>query len=162
MIKKYLPFLLIVLCICSCADPKSFEFKGVKSIKVEKIGTGNNVFNAQLEYNNPNHFELTLKKIDCEIWVNDQKLTHYALDTNLLIPSNANFVVPAKMDIQLSSLLKHSVDIMFNKPLKIAVIGNATLSKGFFTKTVPVNFSTTQRLNLKESVMRDMIKNIQN
>jgi hypothetical protein len=51
---------------------------------------------------------------------------------------------------------------MFNKPLKITIIGNATLTKGIFTKTIPVNFSTTQKLNLKESVMRDAIKSIQN
>jgi LEA14-like dessication related protein len=160
---KYIyPLLSIILLLTACADPKSFEFKGLKSIKIEKASMGKNIFNVQLEYNNPNHFELTLKKIDCEILINDQKFTHYALDTTLLIPSNANFVVPAKMEIQLSNLLKHSVDIMFNKPLKITIIGNATLTKGIFTKTVPVNFSTTQQLNLKESVMRDAIKSIQN
>jgi LEA14-like dessication related protein len=160
---KYLFTLLsLIFFLTACSDPKSFEFKGLKSVKIEKASLGKNIFNAQFEYNNPNHFELTLKKIDCEIWINDQKLTRYALDTSLLIPSNASFVVPAKMEIELSSLLKHSVDIMFNKPLKIAVIGNATLSKGFFTKTIPVNFSTMQKLNLKESVVRDAIKSIQN
>jgi len=65
------------------------------------------------------------------------------------------------MEIELANLLKHSVDIMFNKPLKFTIQGNATLSKGFFTKTVPVNFTTTKTLNLKESVMREAMNAIQ-
>jgi hypothetical protein len=50
---------------------------------------------------------------------------------------------------------------MFNKPLKITIVGNATLSKGIFTKTVPVNFTTVKSLNLKESVMREAMNTIQ-
>jgi LEA14-like dessication related protein len=161
----YKKSLLAFFCVCfllACEEPKAFEFKGLKSINLEKAGLGKNIFNAQFEYNNPNEFELTLKKIDCNIFINDQKLTHYALDTNLLIPSNANFIIPAKMEIELSSLLKHSVAIMFNKPLKISVVGNAILSKGIFTKNVPVNFSTTQKLNLKESVIREASNSLSN
>jgi LEA14-like dessication related protein len=154
-------FFAIILLIASCADPKSFEFKGVKSVNIEKASIKKNILNAQLEYYNPNNFDLTLKKIDCDIFINDQKLTHYGLDTVLVIPSTANFIVPAKMEIELSNLLKHSVDIMFNKPLKITIVGNATLSKGIFTKTVPVNFTTVKSLNLKESVMREAMNTIQ-
>lgn len=158
---KLLFFPIIVL-FASCSSPKSFEFKGVKSIKIEKASLKQNILNAQIEYYNPNSFELSLKNIDCDIFVNDQKFTHYALDTNLVIPSSSNFVVPAKMEIQLADLLKHSVDIMFNKPLKFTIIGKATLSKGIFTKTIPVNFTTTKTLNLKESAVREAMKGIQN
>ena len=162
MLKNWCLLFVLTVTLFACNEPKSFEFKGLKSIKVEKAGLGKNIFNAQFEYNNPNDFELRLKKIDCNIFINDQKLTHYALDTNLMIPANSPFIVPAKMEIELSTLLKHSVDIMFNKTLKISVVGNAVLSKGMFTKNVPVNFTTTQKLNLKESVVRDAMKSFQN
>lgn len=161
MKKGVLPFLLIILVFASCESPKSFEFKGVKSFKIEKAGIKQNILNAKIEYYNPNGFDLTLKKIDCDIFVNDQKFTHYGLDTNLLIPATSNFVVPARMEIALATILQHSVDIIFNKPLKISIQGNATLSKGFFTKTVPVNFTTTKTLNLKESVLREAMSSIQ-
>jgi LEA14-like dessication related protein len=155
-------FLAFIISLASCSSPKSFEFKGVKSFKIEKASLKQNLLNAQIEYYNPNNFELALKNIDCDIFINDQKLTHYALDTNLVIPAASNFVVPAKMEIQLSNLLKHSVDIMFNKPLKFTIVGKATLSKGIFTKTIPVNFTTTKTLNLKESTVREAMKGIQN
>ncbi len=158
---RIIQILLITLVLVSCGSPKSFEFKGVKSFKIEKASLKQNILNAQVEYFNPNNFELSLKKIDCDIFVNDQKLTHYALDTVLVIPASSNFVVPAKMEIELANILKHSVDVMFNKPLKFTIQGNATLSKGIFTKTVPINFTTTKTLNLKESVMREAMNAIQ-
>jgi hypothetical protein len=36
--------------------------------------------------------------------------------------------------------------------MKITVKGNATLSKGIFTKHLPIEFSTEQKLNLKEAL----------
>ena len=140
--------ILFVVLLTSCAAPKPFIFKGLSSIKVEKASFGKNLFNAQFLYENPNKFEVTLKKIDCNILLNNQLLTHYALDTIFVIPANASFQLPAKMEIELSSLLKNSVDILFNKPMKINVKGNATLSKGLFTKTLPIEFEVEQKLNL--------------
>lgn len=154
-------FLALLLIITGCSAPKSFEIKSVKSLKVEKLGIKENVFNAQLECFNPNNFSVVVKKIDCDIFVNDQKLTHYLLDTNIEVPAAANFMLPAKMEIGLSSILNHSVDIMFNKPFKIVVTGNATVSKGFFTKNIAINYTTTKTFNLKEAAVRDIIKTIQ-
>ena len=54
------------------------------------------------------------------------------------------------MEIELSILLKNTVDILFNRPMKIGVKGTATMSKGMFTKTIPIDFETTQKLNLKD------------
>ena len=34
------------------------------------------------------------------------------------------------------------------KPIKLNIKGQATLSKGIFTKTVPIAFETNQKLNL--------------
>lgn len=146
-------FLLILVVIASsCASPKPFVFKGLKSIKLEKAGLGKNVFNANFAYQNPNHFKLLLKQLDCDVFINDQPFTHYHLDTAFTIPANTDFVMPAKMEIELSSILKHSVDILFNKPMKITVRGDATLSKGVFTKHLPIEFTTQQKLDLKEAL----------
>jgi hypothetical protein len=65
------------------------------------------------------------------------------------------------MEIELANILKHSVDIIYNKPMKITIVGSATLSKGIFTKTIPVNFTTVKSLNLKESVIREAMNTIQ-
>jgi hypothetical protein len=70
-------------------------------------------------------------------------------------------MLPAKVEIALSSILTYSVDIMFNKPFKIVVIGNATVSKGIFTKEIAINYTTTKTFNLKEAAVRDIVNAIQ-
>jgi hypothetical protein len=38
--------------------------------------------------------------------------------------------------------------------MKVGIKGNATISKGMFTKTIPINFETSQKLNLREAIMK--------
>ena len=109
---------------------------------------GKNKIRAKINYYNPNNFSMQLKQIDCDILMNNQPFTKVHLDTNFIIPANANFQVPAQMEFEMSTLVKNSMDILFNKPIKLNIKGNATLSKGIFTKTVPIAFETTQKLNL--------------
>ena len=144
----YLFFLACVLLMISCSQPQPFVFKGLKSIKIEKASLGKNVFKAEFTYENPNSFSLALNKLYADIFINDEKFTHYHLDTVFNIPANAAFDLPAIMEFDLTSLLKNSIDLIFNKPMKISVKGTSTLSKGMFTKTIPIEFETTQKLNL--------------
>ena len=147
-------FLASILLLTACASPKNLEFKGIESLKIEKASFGKNIFIASFAYHNPNNFNLVLNKLDCSIYINDQFFTKYTIDSNYTIPANANFSLPAKMEVELTLLLKNSVDILFNKPMKIGIKGTATISKGIFTKTVPIEFETSQKLNLRESILK--------
>jgi LEA14-like dessication related protein len=138
--------------VAACSSPKDFEFKGLQEIKIDKISMGKNKIQAKIKYYNPNNFSMVLKQIDCDILMNNQAFTKVHLDTNFVIPANAEFMVPAQMEFEMSVLVKNSIDILFNKPIKLNIKGNATLSKGIFTRTVPIAFETTQKLNLGEAM----------
>ena len=148
MILRYAVVLLLAPLLISCATPKPFIFKGLKSIAIEKASLGSNILKAEFAFENPNSFTLTLNKLNCDIYVNDEIFTHYNLDTVFNIPANAQFDIPAKIEVELKSLLKNTLDLLLNKPMKISVKGTSTLSKGVFTKTMPIEFETTQKLNL--------------
>jgi LEA14-like dessication related protein len=152
MRKYLLAVLTISLLIISCSSPKDFEFKGLQDIKIEKISMGKNKINAKIKYFNPNNFSMVLKQIDCDILMNNQPFTKVHLDTNFVIPANASFMVPAQMEFEMSSLVKNSMDLIFNKPIKLNIKGNATLSKGVFTRTVPIAFESNQKLNLGDAI----------
>jgi LEA14-like dessication related protein len=152
MRKYLLAVLTISLLIISCSSPKDFEFKGLQDIKIEKISMGKNKINAKIKYFNPNNFSMVLKQIDCDILMNNQPFTKVHLDTNFVIPANASFMVPAQMEFEMSSLVKNSMDLIFNKPIKLNIKGNATLSKGIFTRTVPIAYESNQKLNLGDAI----------
>ena len=140
--------LFIMLLLSACSAPKSFEFKGLQDIQLEKLTMGKNKIRANIKYYNPNTFSLVLKQIDCKVLMNNSQFTQLKLDTNFTIPPNQEFLIPAQLEFQMSDLVKNSMELLLNKPVKLNIKGNATLSKGIFTKTVPIEYETTQKLNL--------------
>ncbi len=138
----FIPFFI------ACSEPQSLEFKGLQDIQLENLTMGKNKLKANIKYHNPNDFSLTLKQIDCKILLNNGFFTTLKLDTNFVIPAKKDFLLPAQFEFQMKDLVKNSMDLLFNKPVKLNILGNATLSKGVFTKTVPISYETTQKLNL--------------
>lgn len=140
--------LFIILLLTACSEPQSFEFKGLQDIQIDKLTMGKNIIRANIRYYNPNDFSLVLKQIDCKVLLNNGKFTQLKLDTNFNVPPKKDFLLPAKLEFQMSDLVKNSMELLLNKPVKLNITGNATLSKGMFTKTVPIDYETTQKLNL--------------
>ena len=140
--------LFVTLLLTACSEPQSFEFKGLQDIQLEKLTISKNIIRANIKYYNPNPFSLVLKQIDCKVLLNNGKFTQLKLDTNFTIPANQDFLLPAQLEFQMSDLVKNSMELLLNKPVKLNITGNATLSKGIFTKTVPIAYETTQKLNL--------------
>lgn len=140
--------LFFILFLTACSDPKSLEFKGLQDLQLEKLTMGKNKLSANLKYHNPNTFSVVLKKIDCKVLMNNGHFTYLKIDTNFTILANKDFLLPAQFEFQMSDLVKNSMDLLFNKPIKLNIVGNATLSKGIFTKTIPIAYETTQKLNL--------------
>ena len=134
--------------MAACSTPQSFEFKGLQDIQLEKLTMGKNKLIANIVYHNPNAFSLVLKQIDCTVLLNNGQFTHLKLDTNFTIPPNKDFLLPAQLEFQMADLVKNSMEILLNKPVKLNIMGNATLSKGIFTKIIPIAYETTQKLNL--------------
>jgi len=140
--------LFIILLFTACSEPQSLEFKGLQDIQLEKLTMGKNKIRANIKYHNPNAFSLVLKQINCNVLLNNGKFTQLKLDTNFIIPANKDFIIPAQLEFQMSDLVNNSMELLLNKPVKLNIKGNATLSKGIFTKTVPIEYETTQKLNL--------------
>jgi LEA14-like dessication related protein len=141
-------FLFLMILLSACSEPQSFEFKGLQDIQLDKLTMGKNKIRANVKYYNPNPFSLVLKQIDCKVLLNNGNFTVLKLDTNFTIPANQEFLIPAQLEFQMSDLVKNSMELLLNKPVKLNITGNATLSKGIFTKTVPIAYETTQKLNL--------------
>lgn len=141
-------FLFFMLSLSACSEPQSFEFKGLQDIQLDKLTMGKNKIKANVKYYNPNAFSLVLKQIDCKVLLNNGNFTVLKLDTNITIAAKKEFLIPAQLEFQMSDLVKNSMELLLNKPVKLNIKGNATVSKGIFTKTVPIEYETTQKLNL--------------
>jgi LEA14-like dessication related protein len=117
--------LFVIVLLTACSDPQSFEFKGLQDIQLEKLTMGKNTIRANVKYYNPNDFSLVLKQIDCKVLLNNGKFTQLKLDTNFTIPPKKDFLLPAQFEFQMSDLVKNSMELLLNKPVKLNIKGNA-------------------------------------
>jgi LEA14-like dessication related protein len=147
-VKKVLLFALPALFLIGCAKPKSFDYRGVKNVKIETMGFDKTLLNMELIYYNPNGFGVDLKKIDCDVYLDSSYLGKYQLDTLMHIPRMAEFILPSRIAIDMKAILKNGLNLLISKEVLINVKGTTRVGKGGIFKTVPFDYEARQRLSL--------------
>ncbi len=147
-LKKALLFACITLLLASCASPKDFEYRDIRNIRVGSTGVGGTDLNLDLVYYNPNGYGVELKKVDCEVYVNNSYLGKFQLDTSMHIPRKAEFILPTHVRIDMQAVLKNGLGLLFNKEVLINVKGSVRLGRAGFYRTVPFNYEAKHTLNL--------------
>lgn len=147
-------FLLVSICFSllvllpSCRAPKDMVFREIRNVGIESLGFTSSKLTAELEYYNPNNFGLELNRTDVDVFLNNQLLGHSTQDIQLKIPKRGNFIVPVVLDLDMKNLLKNGLAALMNKEVNIKVAGKIKLGKAGVYKTFPVDYSTTQKINL--------------
>lgn len=139
--------LFAIMCVVSCKSPQSFEYKGVQNLRLEKAGFQESLLSLDINYYNPNNFGVQLKQVDCDVYINNQYLGKYKLDTNLYIPKKAPFSLPSKMHVDMKGIWKNAFTVLFNEEVQVDIKGTTRVGKkGIFLK-VPIDYSTRQKLS---------------
>lgn len=144
----YLLYCLPLLVFLSCSTPKGFEYKGVNNVKVNNIGFEYLDLSLNLVYFNPNNFRVDLKKVDCEVYIDNRYLGKYALDTLMHIPKKQNFELPSRLRVSMGGVFKNAFSLFMNKEVLIKVKGKTKIGKGSIFFDVPFNYETRQTISL--------------
>jgi LEA14-like dessication related protein len=139
---------LILLFAASCKKPQSFDYRDLKNLKIENIGYEKTALSMDLVYYNPNGFGVDLKKVDCDVYVDNTYLGKFQLDTLMHIPRRAEFNLPSRILVDMKSLLKNSLNLLFSKEVLVNVKGTTRVGKAGFYTTVPFNYEARHKLNL--------------
>ncbi len=140
--------LSIVILLSACSKPKSFDYRGVKNIKVQQIGFDKSKLSMELVYFNPNNFGVRLKKVDCDIFVDNNFLGKYTLDTSLYIDKKSEFVLPSYMNVDMKNVYKNIFQVLFSKEVTVKLKGTTKVGKSGVYLTVPINFETKQKFTI--------------
>ena len=146
--KKALLFALPVLFLAACTQPQGFDYRDVKNIKIENMGFDKTILNMDLVYYNPNGFGVDLKKVDCDVYVDNSYLGKFLLDTLMHIPRRSEFNLPSRIDIDMKAVLKNGLNLLFSQEVLINVKGTTRVGKAGFYKTVPFNYEARHKFNL--------------
>ena len=101
-----------------------------------------------LVYYNPNGFGVDLKKVDCDVYVDNSYLGKFQLDTLMHIQRRAEFTLPSKILVDMKSVLKNGLNLLFSQEVLINVKGTTRVGKAGIFATVPFNYEARHKLSL--------------
>jgi LEA14-like dessication related protein len=152
MKKSLLPIALVVamfsIFLSGCHKPKDLVFKEFKNLKVDQLSFSGAALNVDLVYYNPNNFGLQLSRTDLDIFVDSTFLGHSTQNIQVAVPRRDNFTIPLKVDLDVKNLLKNGVTSLFNKDVKVRVLGSVKLGKAGVYKTFPVDYTSVQNFSM--------------
>jgi LEA14-like dessication related protein len=145
---KILFLFAFFMCLMSCAnwilENPSFTLRRVSLSPISFIETN---LLLDLDVQNPNHFDLTLKSFECSIYLKNEEIGNGHLEKELLIPSSSTTQIQVPLVVKfkdLSGILK-AISAEDDLPYKIE--GNANVISVFGSLKFP--FSKEGHINLK-------------
>lgn len=135
------------LLFLSCGQIKEPDFRSIENVRVSKFGLNNSSLTLDLHYFNPNNFRLKLKHAEGDAWIENSYIGHFTIDTLVQVPAQGDFVLPVKLRVDMSKVLKNSLVAFLAKEATIKVEGRARVGKGPLFINYPIRYEGKQDLD---------------
>ncbi len=112
------------------------------------MGFEKSTLSMELVYFNPNGFGVDLRKVDADIYIDNQYLGKYQLDTVMHIQRKAEFTLPSRIQVDMRGIFKNALSVLFNREVLLHVKGTTRVGKAGFFKTIPFDYEARHKLEL--------------
>lgn len=113
-INKLLFFGLFLVLASSCKSLVAPDFKDVKDLKVNLAGFTSVDVTGEALFYNPNKTTITIKDIELDVAVDNQKVTHISKTFDIKAAGMEDFTVPIDLNIRLKDLQINSISSALN------------------------------------------------
>lgn len=141
----FLAFILLMLFMPSCREPKELEYRDFKNLSSEKLGFSSSTFKVDLIYYNPNNFGIQLKRTDLDIYIDGNYLGHTAQDYQINIPRRGEFTLPLMVEVDMKNAYKNAFPALFGNEVLVKIVGKLKLGKANVYKSFDVNYEGRQK-----------------
>lgn len=141
-------FLVILLLTTACKKPQGFEYRDLKNFKVNNWGFDRTTISMDLSFYNPNNFGVDLRKVDCDIYIDNTFLGKFMLDTLMRIERQTEFTLPTSMEVDMRQIFKNSFNVLFSKEVLVGAKGTTRVGKGGVFINVPFNYQGRHKVDL--------------
>jgi LEA14-like dessication related protein len=136
--------IFLMSCLSWILEKPSFVLRGV--ILSPRSFTEMNLL-IDLDVQNPNRFDLTLKSFECTIYLKNEEIGKGRLENELLIPSSSTTQIQVPIDVKFKDLGGSLKAIFTGGDLPYKIEGKADVSTAFGSLNFP--FSKEGPINLK-------------
>ena len=126
--------LFSIVFLTSCFDYEEVEFKGVKNIGLEGRSGGNITVRIDMKVNNPNNYNIKIKKSSLDVFVNGSKVGKTKMKNDVVLKKNRQDVYSMYLTLgekelkgsalsSIGSLLTGSMKVRIKGDIKAKVYG---------------------------------------
>ncbi|WP_153800188.1 LEA type 2 family protein [Foetidibacter luteolus] len=145
--KYWLP-LILATALLACKKPQGFEYRDTRNFKIDKLGFDKTTVYMELVYFNPNNFGVNLKHVDCDVYVNQNYVGKYLLDTLMHISRKSEFSIPSRMEVDMRNIYKNALNTLLSNDVLVQVKGNTKVGKAGIFVNVPFSYEGRHKFNL--------------
>lgn len=151
-LNKFLIFGLFAIIFSSCQSLVAPEFRDVKNLKVDLAGfTSVNVTGEAL-FHNPNKTTITIKDIEMDVAVDNQKVTHISKTFDIKAVGLEDFTVPIDLKLSLKDLqinsLSSAINMLSGDEKQLHFLGNIKVKAYGINFNVPIDHKEAVKLKL--------------
>ncbi len=111
--KKFIVGLFVITSFYSCTKFQQPEFRETRNIKLNKLGFDKSNLSMDFVCFNPNNLGVVLTRVDCDIFIENNYLGKFVLDTAINIEKRSEFIIPANIAVDMKNIYKNGFNVLF-------------------------------------------------
>lgn len=120
----------------------------MQNLKVDSIGLVNSKISLELVYFNPNNFGVDLRNVNCDIYINQNYMGRYMLDTLMHIAKRSEFIIPSSMNVDMKNVFKNAIDTFLSREVLVEIKGSTRVGKHGIFITVPFTYTAMEKFSI--------------
>jgi len=142
------PLSLVCFFIFGCKTPALPVFGRLENLSVGKVERSQTVVTAVIQYYNPNDYQLTLKHIEAEFFLENKLVGSSVLDTTIFLPKRDSFLLPVSVKLNLADVLSNGLGALLMGEANVGVKGFARLGRNGIFIRLPIQYEGRQKIQL--------------
>lgn len=135
----------LLFLLSACSKPKPIEYTGAQQWKMTQKGLSTTELSAKVGYFNPNKYPIQIRKVDCDVYVENVLLGHYLLDSLVVMPAKDTGSIPVHFQAETTKLIKAGL-LLMNKSVHIRLKGTVKAGRNGFFKRFPVDYEKMEQI----------------
>lgn len=133
-------------------DPAFLRFENIKFKNVTLPPNLKITFASDAIINNPNEHQLTISKVDFDVFVDGKEASHVVQDLEILMPANSEFSLPLSFEVPIGKkeFFKNFKDMLNGawkkQSIKIRSVGIITIRASRVRFDIPFDYDDEYRL----------------
>ena len=141
--------LFSVVFLTSCFDYEDVDFKGVQNIGLEDRSGGIITLRMDIKVNNPNSYNIKIKKSSLDVFVNGSKVGKTKMKNNIVLKKNHQDIYPMYLTLsekELKSSALSSIGSLLTGKMKVRIKGEIKAKVYGIGKKVPIDLEESVNL----------------